>query len=139
MLVIYLGGIWGIKLCLHLIGPVEYLLSASNVFHVDTGRNIKPCGANLSGCPLTLCFPYISTITAAEWLKESLKTCETHLYSVKSFGKALVELERLEIEGTVTLTDRFLTHLSLTGFHEQLRSVYLSSPPPFLMPSLICN
>lgn len=109
-------------------------------FPCGSWKNIKLYRAKPSECPLTLCFPYISTITAAECLKESgsPKTWETHLYSVKPFGKALVELERLEIEVTVTLTERILTHLSLTGFQEW-RSVYLSSPPPFLMPPLICN
>lgn len=65
---------------------------------------------------LTLCPPYIPT-TIAKYLEvaESSKTCETHLYSVKPFGEALVELEGLEIETVVILTERILTHLSHTG------------------------
>lgn len=51
---------------------------------------------------LTPYFPYILTTKYCEEI-ESYKICETYLYSVKSFGRALVELEVLEIETVVTL------------------------------------
>lgn len=120
MLVICLGGIWDIKLWLHFIGPIEYPLSAPYVFHVDTEWNIELYRAKQAIWMSLESMFSIHLNNYSSSLKESgsLKTCETHLYSVKPFGKALVELEKLEIEVTVTLTGRILTHLSLTGFHE---------------------
>lgn len=81
--------------------------------HENTLKNSKVILLSFS---LTLCFPNVSTITT-KYLEEagSFKTCETHFYSLESFRKALVRLKELEIEGTVTITEKILICPSQIG------------------------